>query len=198
MKAKDILRFFCIIMAVLCIVSFAGCGIKDNADLSGSVFNDSNYESGKDIYLKIDNIEGQSLDNKHDKWIDVRDYKLGSYRDSIDANTLGRSNFEPFEFVHLVDVATPKIQSYCCTGNKTRQMQLDVCKTTAGKQEVILKVIFEDCIISSAEICLDDDGNNIEHVKVIPQKVTWTVTEINMDNSIGGRVETNYDLSRNR
>ena len=56
--------------------------------------------NNKDIYLKIDGIEGESKDSKHDKWTDVLDFTHAAIQ-SIQTGSpdaAGRGVFEPVSF----------------------------------------------------------------------------------------------------
>lgn len=158
--------------------------------------------NNKDIFLKIDGIEGESKDSKHDKWIDVLTFKHGSIQSvqTGSPDAAGRGIFEPFVFKHLVDKATPKLQEACMKGSHIKSAEVHFCRAIAGKQEVVYKVKFEGLKIVKAVVEVEDLAEGafqlVETVQFLANKQTWTGTAVGLDNSIGGNTEACYDQTK--
>lgn len=156
----------------------------------------------KDIYLKIDGIEGESKDSKHDKWIDVLYFNHASVQSvqTGSPDAAGRGIFEPIVFKHVVDKATPKLHEACMKGNHFKSAELHYCRVIAGKQEIAYNVKFEGIKIVKAEVETEtlEDGTVrlIETVSFLVNKQTWTQTAIGLDNALGGSTEAVYDQSK--
>lgn len=155
--------------------------------------------ANKDIFFKIDGIEGEANDSKHSKWIELLGFNHGSAQ-SVQSglpDVSGRGVFEPFVIVHTVDKATPKFQEACMKGMRIGNGELHVCRPIAGAQTVVYKVKLEGIKIVSAIVNVedlpDDNFQVVEEVKMLVNKLTWTATTIALDNSNGGNTEACYD-----
>ena len=179
----------CVKVAVVAAVCFVGCAVQAG-------------ESSKDIFLKIDGIEGESKDAKHEKWTDILSFKHASIQ-SIQTGSpdaAGRGVFEPVTFKHFVDKGTPKLQEACMKGSHIKVAELHFCRVLNGKQEVVYKVKFEGIKIVKAEVEVEDlgDGNFrlVETVCFLANKQTWTETAVGLDNVLGGNTEACFDQTK--
>lgn len=155
--------------------------------------------TNKDIFFKLDGIEGEANDSKHSKWIELLSFTHGSEQ-SVQTglpDVSGRGVFDPFVIKHTVDKATPKFQEACMKGMRIGNGELHVCRPIAGAQTVVYKVKLEGIKIVSAVVNVedlpDDNFQVIEEVKMLVNKLTWTATTIGLDNANGGNTEACYD-----
>lgn len=153
----------------------------------------------KDIYLKLDGIEGESTDSKHIKWLDIISFEHSSSQ-SVQTgipDVSGRGVFDVFTIVHKVDKTTPKFQEACMKGTRISNAELNVCRVIAGAQTVIYKVKFEGLKVVNARVYVEEyeDGTyaTLEEVKFLTSKQTWTASTISIDNENGGNIEASYD-----
>ena len=158
--------------------------------------------NSKDIYIKIDGIEGESVDSKHAKWTDVLDFSHAAVQ-SIQTGSpdaVGRGVFEPVTFKHLVDKGTPKLQEACMKGSHIKTAELHFCRAIGGKQEVVYKVKFEGIKIVKAEVSVEElpEGGVqlVDTVTFLANKQTWTETAVGPDNVLGGNTEAVFDQSK--
>ncbi len=158
--------------------------------------------NSKDIYIKIDGIEGESKDSKHEKWTDVLDFTHAAIQ-SIQTGSpdaAGRGVFEPVSFKHLVDKGTPKLQEACMKGSHIKVAELHFCRAINGKQEVVYKVKFEGIKIVKAEVSVEnlpeDAFQLVETVHFLANKQTWTETAVGLDNVLGGNTEACFDQTK--
>lgn len=158
-------------------------------------------------FLKLDGIDGQSLDKSHDKWIDVISFSQGAKQNvSIQrgAEVAGRGEFLPFTFTHALDKATPKLQQFCMNGQKIAKAQFAYCQAIAGVQTPVYEVALENVKVARAEvktITAGDEGllggQPLEEVDLIAGKITWKITPIKADNTKEGAIEANFDQLSN-
>jgi type VI secretion system secreted protein Hcp len=160
------------------------------------------------FFLKLDGIDGQSTDKKHDKWLDVISFSHGTAQNaSIQraGDVAGRGQFEPFVFTHAVDKASPKLQQCCMKGDKIAKAQFQYCRVVGGESTPVYEFTLENCRVIKCEVkCLNTDPNAdpltqqpIEEVSLIAGKETWKVTPIKADGSKDGAIEANYDQVAN-
>ena len=164
-----------------------------------------------DFFIKIDGIDGESVDKSHGKWIECTGFDHGSEQPVVagrSTDVSGRGHFIPFTFVHLIDKATPKIQQFCMSGQKVAKVQFQVCRAVAGAQVPVYEITLENVKISSARVgnieiddegTLGDDTSGVptETVNLVAAKMTWKYTAIKEDNTKDGAVEATFNQVEN-
>ena len=164
-----------------------------------------------DFFIKIDGIDGESVDKSHGKWIECTGFDHGSEQPVVagrSTDVSGRGHFIPFTFTHLIDKATPKIQQFCMSGQKIAKVQFQVCRAVAGAQVPVYEITLENVKISSARVgnieiddegTLGDDTSGVptETVNLVAAKMTWKYTAIKEDNTKDGAVEANFNQVEN-
>lgn len=96
-----------------------------------------------DAFLKIDGIDGESLDEKHKGEIDVVSFHWG-----ITNPQRGPARLEDFQVVKSIDLATPAIFDAVCSGEHIKEAQLTLRKAGRDLQD-FFKVTMEDVLITS-------------------------------------------------
>ena len=153
--------------------------------------------TGRDMYVKVDGIEGESTDTNHPIWIDVLGFSHGVVQTNLVIGVQSRGIFEPFAFKHLVDKATPKLQQACAKGSTITQVQLEVCRMVQNKQTVVYKVILDNVKPIGSTVSTEELGDgsfrNVEEVRMLAGKQTWKVVTVKSDGTLGGAVEATFD-----
>jgi type VI secretion system secreted protein Hcp len=157
-----------------------------------------------DIFAKLSDIKGESLDAKHKDEIEVLSFSWGM------ANTVapgsggggggvGRATFQDLSFVHRIDRASPLLMKACATGAHIKEATLTNRK--AGKtQHEYLVVKMNDIIITgvapSAIAGQPDTGS--EMVTLTFAKVDLEYKTQKADGTLGGGVSFRYDLKAHK
>lgn len=157
--------------------------------------------NNKEIYMKIDGIDGDSKDSAHINWIELLDFSHGSVRavQNGDSVTSGRGVFEPITIRHIVDKSTPKFQEACMKGSTVSTGQIDYCRTIASVQSVVYSIKLEGIKFVSAHVDvveMDDEGFQVvETVQLLVNKMTWGTMSVAMDSGCVGGAEATYGPS---
>jgi len=105
-----------------------------------------------DMFLKIDDIDGESVDSKHKGWIDVQSWSWGmSHPGTSHSGTgsgSGRVSVQDLSIVKYIDKATPNLTKLCCKGKHFQLATLEVRKA-GGDPLVYVKLLLHDGIVSS-------------------------------------------------
>lgn len=164
-----------------------------------------------DFYVKLDGIDGESQDEGHKGWIEVKTFSMGALQNIISGratDVTGRGQFKPFIFSHIVDKASPKIMQYCMSGQKITKVNFHVCRAVGGSQVVVFEVILDlvkiiDTTVKSVrqQSQADDVFDSyitVEEVSLVANKVTWKATTVKDDNTIEGSIEASFDQVANK
>ena len=156
-----------------------------------------------DMFLKLDGIDGESSDDKHDKWIEVLSYSHGvsqpvSGASRTGGRTGGRADFNDFIVVKTIDNATPDLNIKCAKGEHIPKIEMELCLAT-GDKHTFMKYTLEDCIITSVV-----PGGSSGEIKPSEQvgfaygKIKWEYTPIDHTGSPGSATDRTWNLEKNK
>jgi type VI secretion system secreted protein Hcp len=156
-----------------------------------------------DAFVKIEDIEGESTDNKHQGWIEVLSYSTGvNQKASSTASSAGgagaqRADFAPFTFVKLLDKASPGLALACADGTHVGTITVEVCR--AGTEKIkFMEYKLTDCIISG--VTTSGTGGELpgERVSIAFGKIQWAYTrQKRQSGSAAGNVAAGWSLMKN-
>lgn len=170
-----------------------------------------------DTYLKIDGIPGESLDEKHPDWIELKSFDFGaSQATSATASSAGgasaeRVNLSEFQVQKLVDKASPKLFEACCKGQHIKEVVLHVNRA-GGDKVRYMEIKLEEVIVSSTDMqgssaSSSYERNDREDSLDLPYdsvkfnyariKITYTQQK-RSDGQGGGNVAGGWDRTRNK
>jgi len=126
-----------------------------------------------DIFAKIGDIKGESLDNKHKDEIEVLSWSWGV----TDAAKLtgggggaGKASFHDLSFTHKIDKASPVLMKGCATGQHLKEATITRRKAGKGQQEFLI-IKMKDVLITSVTDADSNDGGHLETVSLAFAKV---------------------------
>jgi type VI secretion system secreted protein Hcp len=149
-----------------------------------------------DIFAKLGDIKGESLDSKHKDEIEVLSYSWGvSNAGSMGRGSgggEGKATFHDLSFVHNIDKASPVLMQYCATGVHLKEATITHRK--AGKQQhEYLVVKMNDVIITGVTHGGSGDGHS-ENVSLSFAKVAVEYKPQKPDGSLDAGVHFKYDI----
>ena len=104
-----------------------------------------------DIFAKIGNIKGESVDSKHKDEIEVLSFSWGvTNTASITAGgggASGKATFQDLSIVHNIDKASPLLLKACATGAHFKEATITHRKAGQPQQEFLI-VKMNDIIIT--------------------------------------------------
>lgn len=155
-----------------------------------------------DFYLKIDEIEGESKDDKHKNWIDVLSWSWGE--SNAGAHSMGggggagKVSMQDFNFVMTVNKATPKLMLACATGKHIKDATL-VARKAGGKQEMYLTIKMSDVLVSSYQTGgSTGSGLPTEQLSLNFSKIEYEYRPQKPDGSMDSPVKVGYDIKANK
>ena len=152
-----------------------------------------------DYFLKIEGIEGESLQKGHEKEIEIMSFSWGESNAGSFAGNLGggsgKVSMQDFHFTVPINRSSPKLFLACATGEHIKGATL-TCRKAGKTQQEFLKWKFSDILISS----YNTGGSGGADVVPIDQ-VSFNFTKIEVsyapqkqDGSLDAAIPAGYDL----
>ena len=155
-----------------------------------------------DIFAKIGDIKGESLDSKHKDEVEVLSWSWGmSQSGSIGpggGGGAGKVKFNDLSFVHRVDKASPVLMRACATGAHLKDATITMRK--AGKDQLEYLVIkMHDVLITGVQPSASPEGAALaEQVAIQFAKVDLEYKPQKADGSLDAGIHFKYDINNNK
>ena len=150
-----------------------------------------------DIFAKLGDIKGESLDDKHKDEIEVVSFSWGvDNRGSMafgSGGGDGKATFHDLSLVHKVDKASPILMQACATGVHLKEGTITHRKAGKGQQEFLV-IKMNDVIITSVLPGHTGDGTAQETVTLAFAKVAVEYKPQKADGSLDAGIHFKYDL----
>lgn len=156
-----------------------------------------------DYFLKIDGIDGESMDAKHKAEIQIESFSWGATQggshSSGGGGGAGKVSMQDFHFVMKVNKASPKLMLSCATGEHIKKAVLIARKAGKDQQEY-MKVTFSDILVSSFQTGGSGHGDVMptDQISLNFAKIEFEYKEQKPDGSLGGAIKAGYDLKLNK
>ncbi|MCP3931735.1 MAG: type VI secretion system tube protein Hcp [Bacteroidetes bacterium] len=157
-----------------------------------------------DVFIKIDNIEGESGDAKHVGWIEVTSYgvahsqNISSTASSAGGASAERADFSEFTFSKLIDKASPLLTLACASGTHIDNITVELCRA-GGEKIKFMEYKLTNCIISS--VTAGSKGKRFfptEHININFGKIEWTYTlQKRQGGWAAGNIAGGWNLEKN-
>jgi len=155
-----------------------------------------------DIFAKLGDIKGESLDDKHKDEIEVLSISWGVSNSGSMAHGSGggegKASFSDLSFMHNVDKASPVLMQNCATGVHIKEATITHRKSGKGQQEYLI-VKLNDVIVTSVQNSgSSGGGDTTESVSIAFAKVSLEYKPQKPDGSLDAGVFFKYDLKANK
>jgi type VI secretion system secreted protein Hcp len=155
-----------------------------------------------DIFAKIGDIKGESLDSKHKDEVEVLSWSWGVAQSGTMAHGggggEGKASFNDFNFTHHVDKASPVLLKACATGEHIKEATITVRKAGKGQQEFLI-IKMNDILITSVNPSgSGDSAATAESVAMQCAKVDLEYKPQKADGSLDAGLHFKYDIKGNK
>jgi type VI secretion system secreted protein Hcp len=155
-----------------------------------------------DIFAKIGDIKGESLDSKHKDEIEVLSWSWGVQQSGTMAHGggggEGKASFNDFNFTHHVDKASPVLLKACATGEHIKEATITVRKAGKGQQEFLI-IKMNDIIVTSVNPSgSGDSAATAESIALQCSKVDLEYKPQKADGSLDAGLHFKYDIKGNK
>lgn len=154
-----------------------------------------------DYFLKLDGIDGESVDAKHKGEIDIQFFSWGVSNSGNAAGGggggAGKSSFSDFSIQARLSKASPKLFFACAAGQHIKSATLTVRRPGKEAQEYYT-IKMDDVLVSSAQNGGADGAAEItDSISLNFSKITWTYYPQKADGSLGTKVEHFWSVKTN-
>jgi type VI secretion system secreted protein Hcp len=149
-----------------------------------------------DHFLKLDGIQGESKDQKHQNEIEIMSWSFGQTNSGTFASGGGggaaKVSMGDFNFSMMTNKASPPLFLACATGKHIGSAVL-TCRKAGGEQQEYLKVNFKDVLISSWQISGTGEIPS-ESFSLNFATISWEYNEQKADGTLAGKVKAEFNL----
>ena len=155
-----------------------------------------------DIFAKLGDIKGESLDSKHKDEVEVLSWSWGVNRTGSIAHgggsSEGKASFNDFNFTHHIDKATPLLMKACAAGTHIPDATITVRKAGKGQQEFLILKMTDVLITSVNPSGSGDSAATAEAVAMQSSKVDLEYKPQKADGSLDAGIHFKYDIKGNK
>jgi type VI secretion system secreted protein Hcp len=158
-------------------------------------------QMASDIFAKIGDIKGESLDSKHKDEVEVLSFSWGVTNDATiktgGGSGAGKATFHDLSFVHAIDKASPGLLKACATGSHLKEATITHRKAGKGQQEYLI-IKMNDVIITGVSLSDSSDAGGSENVTMAFAKVDFEYKPQNSAGSLDPGIHFKYDIKANK
>ena len=150
-----------------------------------------------DIFAKIGDIKGESLDDKHKDEIEVLSFSWGvANAPNAGGAGAGRATFHDLSFTHTIDKASPGLLQACATGTPLKEATITHRKAAKGQQEYLI-IKMNDIIITGVSIGDSSGTAGSENVALAFAKVDLEYRRQNPNGTLDPGIHFTFDIKAN-
>ena len=153
-----------------------------------------------DYFLKIDGIDGESVDAKHKGSIQIDSFSWGQSNAGTHSagggGGAGKVAMQDFHFTMNTNKASVKLMLACATGEHIKSAKL-TCRKAGKEQQEYLVIDFSDLLISSYQLGgAGSSGLPTESISFNFSKVEFNYREQKADGTLQAPIKAGYDLKK--
>jgi type VI secretion system secreted protein Hcp len=156
-----------------------------------------------DYFLKLDDVKGESTDDKHKGEIDVESWSWSVTQSGTSGHGAGagagKALPQDFQFSKRFDKASPVLFINSTLGKHFKTAVLTARKAGEGQQEY-LTITMEDVMVSGYHVS-GSAGSDVvpsDQVTLNFAKFEMSYKEQKADGTLGGEVKQKYDFAANK
>ena len=160
-----------------------------------------------EAYCKIDGIDGESTDDKHQKWIEILSFDHGidqptsATASSAGGGTIGQCDHRDYSIVKYIDMASPKLYELCSSGKHIAEVTLEFMRAAGDSKVKYMEVKMETVVVSSVHPGASKNAAGLptEAVSFNYGSIKWVYTQQKRDDGgPGGNVTGGWDLVKGK
>ena len=154
-----------------------------------------------DIFAKIGDIKGESLDVKHKDEIEVLSFSWGVTNAgsmvSGSGGAAGKPTFHDLSIVHKIDKASPLLMKACATGGHLKDATITQRKEGKDQQDFLI-IKMSDIIITGVTDAAAGGQVGSETVSLVFARIDLEYKPQKADGSLDTGIHFKFDLRANK
>lgn len=155
------------------------------------------------IFLKLDDIKGESQIDGFKDQIEIMSFSHNVAMQvtndvSNTERTSGRAHVGEMSLTKFVDLSTPKLNEYCCSGKMVKEAVLTLCRNDDGKMLPFIVYTLDNVIISHLSVSGGSGGKPVETMSLNFTKIKWEITAQKLGGQKEGNVSSVWDMAMNK
>jgi type VI secretion system secreted protein Hcp len=152
-----------------------------------------------DIFAKIGDIKGESLDDKHKDEIEVLSWSWGvtnaAAKPMGGGGGVGKASFHDLSFTHKIDRASPVLMKGCASGQHLKEATITRRKAGKGQQDFLV-IKMNDVLITAVTDVDSNEESDLETVSLAFAKVDLEYRPQKADGSLAAGIHFKYDINK--
>jgi type VI secretion system secreted protein Hcp len=154
-----------------------------------------------EIFAKIGDIKGESLDHKHKDEIEVLSFSWGVAHEGSTGEGVGggagKPTFQDLLIVHHIDNATPALLQACAAGQHIKDATISHRKAGEGQQDFLI-ITLNDVTITAVSETGAEDQPYAESVRLKFAEVDLNYRRQGPDGTLDAGLHFKFDLKANK
>ena len=158
-----------------------------------------------DVYLQIDGIKGESLDDRHRGWIECKSvsWELHQPRSATTStgggHTAERCEHGDIVVAKLADLSSPLLLQNCSTGRTLPKARIEFMRADGlGDRVKYFEIELENVLIGGVSPSVREGDILSEYVALKYSRIKWKYIQQQIAGGSGGNVAGGWDLSVNK
>ncbi|GGY02136.1 type VI secretion system tube protein Hcp [Massilia dura] len=158
-----------------------------------------------DVYLQIDGIKGESMDDRHKDWIECKSVSWGVEQPKSATSSTGgghtaeRCEHQDIVLQKLADLSSPVLLQTCSAGRTIPKARFEFMRADAqGERIKYYEIEIENVLIGAVSPSVAEGDILTESVSLKFSKIRWRYTQQKITGGAGGNTSGGWDLAANR
>lgn len=156
-----------------------------------------------DYYLKLEGLDGECTDFKHEKWIQIVEFSYDVKQRGGGSGTAdgayGSVNLSDLSITKAIDATTPQLHQACITHQRYKTGSLELCQA-AKEKHPFMKYLLTDVSVASISPSGEDDEDDaggsypMEVVTLRYGSIEWVYTPLSEKGQPGAARKFFWDV----
>jgi type VI secretion system secreted protein Hcp len=158
-----------------------------------------------DVYLQIDGIKGESMDDRHKDWIECASVHWGIMQPKSATSSTGgghtaeRAELSDILFKKVADLSSPILMQTCAMGKTIPKARFEFMRADGNGQPIrYFEIELENVLIGQVTPGIDGGSFLTESVGLKYSKIKWRYTQQKVGGGGGGSTAGGWDLAANK
>jgi len=158
-----------------------------------------------DVYLQLDGIKGESMDDKHKDWIECTSVNWGVVQPrSATSSTAGghtaeRAELSDILFHKVADLSSPILMQMCAMGKTVAKAKFEFMRADGNGVPIkYFEIELDNVLIGQITPGVSSGSFMSENVGLKYSKIKWKYSQQKVGGGAGGNTAGGWDLATNK